>query len=191
MIRSTAVLAFALSVAMSAFAFQGSAQQPAPPQTGTMGQTPQQPAQPPSSQLPQSGSPNQPSQDQTPQTPQTPSQQQPSSDSAHNGAPSIDDQVKMLGASLQLNDDQQAKIKTILQDQHEQGMSIAHDPATSRDQKISKIHDLRQQTISKVRATLTTDDQRQRFDAMVQRQEERMRQMEQQQQQQKPETPHQ
>jgi len=88
----------------------------------------------------------------------------------------IDAQVKVLTDQLTLNDDQQAKTRTILVDQHDQAMTIVKDSALSRDDKVQKIHSLRESTISKVRSTLN-DDQKKKFDVMVSEQNERMRQM--------------
>ena len=88
----------------------------------------------------------------------------------------IDAQVKVLTDQLTLNDDQQAKTRTILVDQHDQAMTIVKDSALSRDDKVQKIHNLRESTISKVRSTLN-DDQKKKFDQMVSEQNERMRQM--------------
>lgn len=87
----------------------------------------------------------------------------------------IDAQVKILTDQLTLNNDQQAKAKTILLDQHTQAMSIVADNASSRDEKMQKIHALRESTISKVRSTLN-DDQKKKFDQMVSEQDDRMRQ---------------
>jgi len=50
--------------------------------------------------------------------------------------------------------------------------------------KVQKMHELRQSTIDKVRGTLTGDEQKNKFDNMVQAQNERIREREQQQQQQ-------
>ena len=54
-------------------------------------------------------------------------------------------------------------------------MSIVGDNASSRDEKLQKVHALRESTISKVRSTLN-DDQKKKFDQMVSEQEERMHQ---------------
>jgi hypothetical protein len=62
-------------------------------------------------------------------------------------------------------------------------MTIIQDSSLQREDKIQKIHALRQSTIDKVRATLTSDDQKQKFDQMVQAQDQRMHQRDQQQQQ--------
>lgn len=81
------------------------------------------------------------------------------------GMPSVDDQVKMLSQRLNLTEDEQAKIKPILEDQHTQMQGLMKDsslsPADRRDKAMS-IHD---QTHAKIRDVLT-DDQKKKFDAM-------------------------
>jgi hypothetical protein len=117
---------------------------------------------------------------QTPQT-TTPSQQAPATQPPSQPAPqtsrtsNIDEQVKVLSDQLNLNSDQQSKVKSILTDQHEQAMALIQDSSMDRDTKIDKIHSLRADTIAKVRQTLN-EEQKPKFDAMVQQQDERMRQ---------------
>jgi hypothetical protein len=122
-----------------------------------------------------------PSTSQTPSTsPSTGAQPQTGNDHAQGaGMPSIDDQVSMLSGQLNLTPDQQGKAKTILQDQHTQAMTIVNDSTLSRDDKMQKIHSIRTSTISKMRDMLN-DDQKTKFDTMVQQQNDRMRQMQQQ-----------
>jgi hypothetical protein len=124
-----------------------------------------QPSQP-STQPPQT----QPGQDQNAQ----PGQQQPQSGqmAAH---PSIDDQVQSLAQQLNLSADQQAKVKTALEDQHTQAMNVVQDSVMSRDDKIQKIHTIREGTINKVRTALN-DDQKKKFDVMVQQQDQHFQQ---------------
>jgi len=163
-------------LAGSAFAWQysGGSQSPqTPPSQGSMGQTS------PSTQPSQNQGAMQPGQSgQSSSQPAQPGgdQSQPQSQSQPGQAPAIDDQVQILAQQLNLNADQQAKVKSALEDQHTQAMSIIHDPSLQRDDKIQKIHALREGTIAKVRATLTSDDQKQKFDQMVQAQEQRMHQ---------------
>jgi hypothetical protein len=113
----------------------------------------------------------QPGQDQNAQPGQ---QQQPQSGqmAAH---PSIDDQVQSLAQQLNLSADQQAKVKTALEDQHTQAMNVVQDSSMQRDEKIQKIHTIREGTISKVRSALN-DDQKKKFDVMVQQQEQHFQQ---------------
>ena len=100
------------------------------------------------------------------------------------GGSNADAQVSALTTALNLNSDQQAKIKTILEDQHQQAVTVVNDPSLSQDAKMQKVHALRQSTIDKVRSTLTTDEQKSKFDNMIQAQNERIREREQQQPQQ-------
>ena len=91
------------------------------------------------------------------------------------GRPSIDDQVQSLAQQLNLSADQQAKVKTALEDQHTQAMNIVQDNSMSRDDKIQKIHSIREGTINKVRTALN-DDQKKKFDTLVQQQDQHFQQ---------------
>jgi hypothetical protein len=128
----------------------------AQPNSGQMGT--------PSTQMPQTTTPSQ------TQPAEPPSQSAPQTSRTS----SIDDQVKALSDQLNLSSDQQSKVRSILTDQHEQAMALIQDSSMDRDAKIEKIHNLRADTITKVRQTLTAD-QKPKFDAMVQQQDERMR----------------
>jgi hypothetical protein len=124
----------------------GQATQPSRPQTAQ----PSQPAQEPQA--------TQPSQSQPPQATQpAPPAAQP---------PSIDDQVNALALELNLNADQQGKIKTVLVDQRQQASTVIADNSLSRDDKVQKIRALREATIAKVRGVLN-DDQRKKLDQML------------------------
>jgi hypothetical protein len=163
-----AVLTCTFFFAVGAFAWQYPAgsqstqpSQQQPPQ-GSI-----QPSQPSQTQ----SSPNQPSQN---QVAMQPGQQQPGTTPQSQGAPpaghpSIDDQVRSLTDQLNLSVDQQAKVKTALEDQHSQAMTVVQDNSLAREDKIQKIHALREATISKVRTALN-DDQKKKFDQMVQQQ---------------------
>ena len=158
----TAIFSCTFLFAVGAFALQyPSGGQPQAPR-GSM-----QPSQPSPNQQP--GNP--PSQDPNAQPGQQPSQSAPSS----SGAPTIDDQVRSLSDQLNLSPDQQAKVKTALEEQHTQAMSIVQDNNMPREDKISKIHGLRETTINKVRTALN-DDQKKKFDAMIQEMDQRQQQ---------------
>ena len=88
------------------------------------------------------------------------------------GAPSIDEQVQHLSQQLNLNADQQSKVKSALEDQHNKAMDVVQDNTLAREDKISKIHALRENTIAKIRTTLN-DDQQKKFDLMVQQMKQR------------------
>lgn len=185
--RIAVFLCLAMS-ALGAFAYQGSMQQPAQtPQTpGAASQNPQNPGATP----PYTPSQTQPGTVQNPET-QNPQGQPSQAPPMRSGASAVDEQVSALASALNLTPDQQAKVKTILEDQHQQAVGVVNDPSATQDAKLQKIHALRQSTIDKVRATLTSDDQKTKFDNMVQAQNERIREREQQQnpQQNNPATP--
>jgi hypothetical protein len=81
--------------------------------------------------------------------------------------PTIDDQVKALAQELSLDAGQQAKVKTILEDQRTQAMAVIGEGSTPRAEKVQKISAIREQTIAKVRALLN-DDQKKKLDLMLQ-----------------------
>lgn len=110
------------------------------------------------------------------QTPPAPSGQ--TAPQSAQGQSNIDNQVNILTEQLNLNTDQQSKLRSILVDQHEQAMTLVKDSTLSHEDKIAKIHTLRESTITKVRGMLT-DVQKPKFDAMVQQQDQRMQQREQ------------
>lgn len=107
------------------------------------------------------------------QSQQTPPSQgtQPSAGQAgqgeHRQMPSIDEQVKKLADRLNLTDDQQAKTKTILEDQRTQAQALMKDDSLSQDDKRQKFMGLRQTTISKIKDVLN-DDQKKKFDEYLQ-----------------------
>jgi hypothetical protein len=80
--------------------------------------------------------------------------------------PTIDDQVKALALELNLDAPQQAKVKTILEDQRTQAMTVVNDSAMPREDKVQKIRAIREGTIAKVRALLN-DDQKKKLDQML------------------------
>ena len=146
------------------FAIGVFAQNPAQPNSAPMGtsQSPPQTTQPSQTAPPSTSSPS----GQPGASGQQPSQAQMSN---------IDEQVKILSDQLNLSPDQQTKIKSILVDQHQQAMALVQDSSTPREDKMQKIHILRETTISKVRQVLN-DDQKTKFDQMVAQQNERLRQ---------------
>jgi hypothetical protein len=168
----TAIISSTFLLAVGAFAQQypgGQSAQPQAPQ-GSMQQASPGQASPnqPSSTQPSSAQPGQ-SQGDVQPAPQQPSQ---SAQSA--GRPSIDDQVRSLSDQLNLSTDQQAKLKTALEDQHSQAMKVAQDSTLAREDKIQKIHTIRESTINTVRSTLN-EDQKKKFDQMLQQQQPQAR----------------
>src|SRR5260370_11710185 len=154
----TVVLLFSLgAVAQQSDAHPG--EQPNKPQTAQPNQEPQ-PA-PPSQQSPATP----PTQSQSPQA-------QPSGPAPGNQPPSIDEQVKVLAQELNLNDDQQGKLKTVLVDQRQQAATVISANSLPREDKVQKIRALREATIAKVRGLLN-DDQKKKLDQILEGPSER------------------
>ena len=106
---------------------------------------------------------------------QNPSAQAPSSgdQAARHTMPSVDDQLKNLTSQLNLTADQQAKIKPILEDQHQQAQAARNDTSLSADDRRSKMRSLHESSNAKIRDVLN-DDQKKKFDAWQQQMHDRM-----------------
>jgi Spy/CpxP family protein refolding chaperone len=94
------------------------------------------------------------------------------------GMPSVEDQVKGLTERLGLNDEQQAKVKTILEDTRSQMGKVMQDESMSREDKMAKGRSLRETSNTKIREVLT-DEQKKKFDDMQKEMQERQRQRQQ------------
>jgi len=86
---------------------------------------------------------------------------------------SVDDQLKHLSSKLNLSDDQQAKLKPILEDQHKQMEQIHNDSSLSRQDRFSKMQQLRQNSDTEIKSVLNADQQK-TFDKMREEQRGRM-----------------
>lgn len=85
--------------------------------------------------------------------------------------------VNILAKRLNLNDDQKGKITTIFTDMQQQMQSIRGDSSLSREDRMAKMKTLREQTDEKVNGVLN-DDQKQKYAAMKQQAQERMKERE-------------
>jgi Spy/CpxP family protein refolding chaperone len=90
------------------------------------------------------------------------------------GMPSADDQLKHLSQTLNLSDDQQAKLKPILEDQHKQMQQLWNDNSMSRQDRFSKMRGLRENADTQIKSVLN-DDQQKKFDQMREEQRSHMR----------------
>jgi septal ring factor EnvC (AmiA/AmiB activator) len=91
----------------------------------------------------------------------------------HRQMPSVDDQLKHLSTKLSLSDDQQAKLKPILEDQRKQMEQIHADASLSREDRFSKMQELRQNADTQIKSVLN-EDQQKNFDKMREEQRDRM-----------------
>ena len=89
------------------------------------------------------------------------------------GMPSVDDQLKHLTQQLSLTADQQAKLKPILTDQQAQMEKLHSDSSLAREDRFSKMQELRQNSDTQIKSVLT-DDQQKSFDKMREEQKDRM-----------------
>lgn len=89
--------------------------------------------------------------------------------------PSVDDQLKHLTKKLKLSDEQQTKLKPILEDQHKQMDQLREDSSLSRQDKFSKMQELRQNSDTQIKSVLD-EDQQKNFDKMRAEQQDRMKQ---------------
>lgn len=94
------------------------------------------------------------------------------------GMMTVDEQVKELDEKLQLTDEQKTKIKAILEDQRKQAGAVMQDESMSREDKMAKMRNIREATDGKIR-DLLNDDQKKKFDQMLQERRDRMRQRQQ------------
>jgi periplasmic protein CpxP/Spy len=92
----------------------------------------------------------------------------------HRQMPSVDDQIKHLSKKLSLSDDQQAKLKPILEDQHKQMEAIHTDSSLSREDRFSKMQELRKNSDDQIKSVLNPDQQK-NFEKMRVEQHERMK----------------
>jgi len=75
----------------------------------------------------------------------------------------IDEQARVLAADLSLTQDQQARLKIILQLQQQQVQAVIYDRSLSQEKRMDKFRSLNDSLVSKIR-DLLIDDQRKKFD---------------------------
>jgi periplasmic protein CpxP/Spy len=83
-----------------------------------------------------------------------------------NGMGNVDEHVKELSTKLDLTADQQAKVKAILQENHQQMQAMMKDQSLSKEDKHAKMQSMHDSVHAKVREVLN-EDQKKKFDAMV------------------------
>jgi hypothetical protein len=81
--------------------------------------------------------------------------------------PSANDQLKMLTIKLDLTDDQQAKIKPILQSLHDATVKISQDQSLSREERLASVRPLRYKAHDHIREILN-DEQKKKLEQYMQ-----------------------
>ena len=82
------------------------------------------------------------------------------------GPMSSDQKLQMLTQQLSLTNDQQAKIKPILESESQQMQALHQDSSLSREDRMSKMQQIRQGTNDQIKPILTSDQQ-QKFQEMI------------------------
>jgi Spy/CpxP family protein refolding chaperone len=72
-----------------------------------------------------------------------------------------DQELARMTQQLHLTDEQQAKIKPILEEQHKQMMALRQDTSMSREDRRAKFQEIRKQTFEKMNPILTAEQQKQ------------------------------
>ena len=85
----------------------------------------------------------------------------------------MDDMMQELTTKLNLTADQQTKIKSIMEEQHQQMRATMNDQSLSKEDKHAKMKIMHDSIHAKVREALT-DEQKPKFDAMVKDMESNM-----------------
>jgi protein CpxP len=78
---------------------------------------------------------------------------------------SVEERLQRMTKMLNLTDDQQAKIRPILEDQQKQAMALRDNTSLSQDDKRAKFQQMHEDSKEKIRAVLT-DEQKAKFDQL-------------------------
>lgn len=76
------------------------------------------------------------------------------------GVPTVEAQMKLFTGKLDLTDDQQAKVKSILVELHDATLKVVEDQSLSADQRMEQIHPLRYEADRKLREVLNEEQQK-------------------------------
>jgi Spy/CpxP family protein refolding chaperone len=87
--------------------------------------------------------------------------------SMQDNVPSADDQLKFLTSTLDLTDDQQTRIKPILQRLHDATVKISQDQSLSRDERLSGVRPLRYKAHDQI-SEILNDQQRKKLEQYMQ-----------------------
>ena len=101
-------------------------------------------------------------------------QQQQQGHWGHHGRINPDAQLQHMTRMLDLTPDQQSQIKPILEARQQQMQALFQNQSLSRDDRRSQMQQIRTDTHAKIEAVLN-DQQKQKFQAMQDRMQERMR----------------
>jgi len=87
------------------------------------------------------------------------------------------DQLARMTKQLKLTDEQQAKIKPILEEQHQKMMDLRQDTSMPREDRFAKVREIRQESLEKIKPILTPEQQKKWEKIQQKRREWRRRHM--------------
>jgi hypothetical protein len=90
----------------------------------------------------------------------------------HHKRPSVDQQIKHFTKALKLSEDQQAKVRSALEDQQKQMEQTRGDSSLSRDDRFNKMKQIHESTNTQIKSVLN-DDQQKKFDEIQQKHQKR------------------
>lgn len=80
--------------------------------------------------------------------------------------PSLDDRIKVLAKSLDLNEAQQSAVKKILEQRQQETLRLRLDPSMNGEARIDRVRALQENTVARIRAVLN-DEQKKRYDPLA------------------------
>jgi hypothetical protein len=92
----------------------------------------------------------------------------PSTRSSHR-RPSLDDRVKALAATLNLDQQQQVAVKRILEQRQQETLRLRQDTSITGSTRIERLRALQDQTVQRIRLVLN-DEQKKKYDPLAVRQ---------------------
>ena len=84
----------------------------------------------------------------------------------HGQPPTVDQRLQRMTQMLNLTDDQQQKIKPILETESTQMQTLRSDTSLSREDRMAKMKQIRESTASQINPILTPDQQKQYTEMM-------------------------
>jgi periplasmic protein CpxP/Spy len=84
----------------------------------------------------------------------------------HGQMPTVDQRMQRLTQALNLTEDQQAKIKPIVENESSQMQSLRSDTSLSQEDRMGKMKQIRENTASQINPILTPDQQKQYAEMM-------------------------
>jgi periplasmic protein CpxP/Spy len=84
----------------------------------------------------------------------------------HGQAPTVEQRLQRMTQALNLTDDQQQKIKPILENESTQMQSLRADSSLSQEDRMAKMKQIRENTSSQINPILNADQQKQYTEMM-------------------------